>query len=265
MLDLTWWQVMALVGAAGLAVFGGRLLGHSIHRLLYRRVLLSRTSATDDRLVLRLSGPLDLLAIVVVWHAALSLFRLPGGVMEFCRTVGNVGLLLGLAWGAARMIDTGIELFAIRSTWVTNQRVAHSLMPLARRIVKTVLGVIVGVMLLAKLGYAIGPLLVLLAIVGGAVALAARHPLENVMAAYAILADHGIREGDTVSLGTETIGTIEAIGLYSTRLRTLNGTAVIVPNRKLADAQIERAYQRAATRPLAAVSAPDTTTLSGLS
>jgi MscS family membrane protein len=108
-------------------------------------------------------------------------------------------------------------------------------------------------MILARLGYSVGPVLVLLAIVGGAIALAAIRPLENVLAAYAILGDHGIREGDSVILDSGTVGTIEAIGLYSTRLRTQNGTNVIIPNRKLADAQIERAVPRSVTRPLAVV------------
>ena len=86
-------------------------------------------------------------------------------------------------------------------------------------------------------------------------ALAAHRPLENVLAAYAILGDHGIREGDQVTLDFGVTGKIEMIGLYSTRLRTADGSDVIVPNRKLADAQIERPVQRSTTRPLAIVSA----------
>ena len=50
----------------------------------------------------------------------------------------------------------------------------------------------------------------------------------NVLAAYVILGDHGISEGDTVTLDSGTVGTIEAIGLYSTRIRSESGSTVIV-------------------------------------
>ena len=264
MLDLTWWQVFAFVATAAVAVLGGRLLGHAIHRAIYRRVLATRSS-NDDQFVLRIGGPIEALVMVGIWQAAIGFYDFPTSVLAFARAVGHIGLLLAIAWGAMRMIDTAVEMVALRSVWVTSQRVSHSLLPLARRIVKTALAVLVGVMILAQLGYAVGPVLVLFAVVGGAIALAAHRPLENVLAAYAILGDHGIREGDTVSLDNGTIGTIEAIGLYSTRLRTLNGTNVIVPNRKLADAQIERAVPRSQTRPLAAVSVPHETSPGGLS
>src|SRR5262249_30222704 len=155
---------------------------------------------------------------------------------------GHIGLLLALGWAAMRMVDTGVDVVATRTSWVTNQRVSQSLVPLARRTAKTILGLLVAVMVLARLGYSVAPLLVLLAIVGGAFGLAAHRPLENLLAAYAILGDHGIREGDTVRLNSDVMGTIEAIGLYSTRIRTASGSNVIVPNRRLADAEIERPF-----------------------
>jgi MscS family membrane protein len=247
MLDLTWWQVFGLFGSAAVAVIGGRLLGAWAHRMMYRRVLLTRSSG-DDRLLLRLIGPCEAIGVIVVWHVLLSFGDYPASVIAFCRGVGHIGLLLAVAWGAMRMIDSGIEMLTLRTKWLTNERAAHSLLPLARRITKIVLGVLVAVMILSRLGYAVGPLLVLLAIVGAALALAAHRPLENVLAAYAILGDHGIREGDAVALDSGIVGIIESIGLYSTRIRTAEGSNVIVPNRKLADAQIERSLTRASTR-----------------
>ena len=255
MLDLTWWQVFALIGTAVVSVVGGRLLGTWLHRVLYRRVLLTRSSL-DDRLFLRLEGPVQAIGMVIVWHVLVSFGDYPVSVIAFCRSIGHIGLLLALGWAAMRMIDTGIDTFATRSRWITNQRASQALLPLARRIAKIVLGVLIAVMILARLGYSVGPLLVLLAIVGAALALASHRPLENVLAAYAILGDHGIREGDTVRLDSGVVGDIESLGLYSTRIRTADDSHVIVPNRRLADAEIERAFHRPPTRPHAAVPPP---------
>lgn len=254
MLQLTVVDVLALLVSAVVSVFGGRMLGGTAHRTLYRRVLLARTRV-DDRFLLRLEGPFELAGIVVAWQVLVSFMDLPASVNAFVRNVGHIGLLLALGWAAMRTIDTGVEHIATRSKWIADQRLSHSLLPLARRITKIIVGVLVTVMILARMGYATGPLLVVLAIVGGCIALAARRPLENVIAAYAILGDHGIREGDVVTLENGVRGTIEQIGLYSTRLRTASSTQVILPNRKLADAQLERSFQRPQTRPLGVVSA----------
>lgn len=254
MLDLTWWQVFALIGSAAGAVFGGRLLGAWVHRVLYRRMLLTRY--IDDRFVLRMQGPFEGLGMIVVWQLLVSFGDYPPSVVVFCRSVGHVALLVVLGWAAMRLIDAGVETVAIRSKWITNQRLSQALLPLARRITKIVLGVLIGVMILSRLGFAVGPLLVLLAIVGAAVALASHRPLENVLAAYAILGDHGIREGDTVQLDSGVVGDIESIGLYSTRIRTSEGSYVIIPNRRLADAQIERAVVPTDTQIMAAVPPP---------
>ena len=255
MLDLTWWQVLALIGSAAVAVLAGRFVGGWAHRALYRRVLLTRSS-DDDKFVLRLEGPFEGIGIVIVWHVLISFVDYPASVLGFCRGVGHIGLLLALGWGAMRMIDTGVETLSLRSRWISNQRASQALLPLARRITKIVLGVLIAVMILARLGYSVGPLLVLLAIVGAAAALASHRPLENVLASYAIMGDHGIREGDTVRLDSGVTGDIEVIGMYSTRIRTGEGSYVIVPNRKLADAQIERSVVRPATVSHAAVPPP---------
>jgi MscS family membrane protein len=256
MQDLTWWQSIGLLLAAAVAFVGGRFLGAYLHGVLYRRVLMATPAAspTDDRFVHRLAPPIELLVGVVLWQVLISLFSLRPEIFAFCRAAGHVGLLVAVAWSALRGIDTIFEVFAPR--WVTHQRAARSLLPLARRIAKSVIAVVIAIMVLSRLGFSTGPLLVLFAIVGGALALASVRPLENVLSAYALLGDHGLREGDRVCLDNGVTGVIEAIGLYSTRIRTAASSYLIVPNRKLADLQIERAFHRPATASHAAVPPP---------
>jgi small-conductance mechanosensitive channel len=255
MLDLTWWQVFALVGSAAIAVFGGRLLGTWGHRTLYRRVLMTRSLA-DDRFVLRLEGPAVGLTMIALWHVLLCFGAYPTAALAFCRGLGNVALLVVIGWGAMRLIDTAVDSLSLRSRFIHNQRVSQALLPLARRATKTVIVTIVAVMIIDRMGFAVGPLLVLIAIIGAAIALASARPLENLIAAYALLGDHGIREGDAVRLDSGVTGVIELIGLYSTRIRVSEDAFVIVPNRKLADAQIERSLAGRHTTRVGAAVAP---------
>jgi small-conductance mechanosensitive channel len=259
MLDLTWWQVFALTGGAIVSILAGRWLGGALHRVLYRHVLLTR-SRSDDRYVLRLEGPFEAGGVVLVWQTFISLLALPPGALAFCRSLGHIGLLVALGFAAMRMVDTAVEQLSARSPLLADRRVNTALLPLVRRVVKIAVGTAVGVMILERMGYAIGPLLVLLGLVGGCMALASHRSVENVLAAYALVGDHGVREGDKITLDNGTSGVIEQIGLYSTRLRTTAASYVIVPNRKLADAQIERtterSVQRPTTRPLSVVPPP---------
>jgi MscS family membrane protein len=75
--------------------------------------------------------------------------------------------------------------------------------------------------------------------IGGiAVALAAQKTLENVVGGVSIIFDKAVRVGDVVKVG-DTQGTVDSIGLRSTRIRTLDRTMLSVPNGQVASVSIE--------------------------
>ena len=73
---------------------------------------------------------------------------------------------------------------------------------------------------------------------GIAVALAAQKTLENVIGGASIIFDGAVRVGDLLKVG-ETLGTVENIGLRSTRLRTFDRTVFTVPNGQIANVSLE--------------------------
>jgi MscS family membrane protein len=75
--------------------------------------------------------------------------------------------------------------------------------------------------------------------VGGiAIALAAQKTLENVIGGASIILDEAVRVGDFFKVG-DVIGTVEEIGLRSTRVRTLDRTLVTIPNGQMATLTLE--------------------------
>ena len=75
--------------------------------------------------------------------------------------------------------------------------------------------------------------------VGGiAVALAAQKTLENVIAGISLIADEAVRVGDFMKLG-EIQGTVEQVGLRSTRIRTPDRTVICLPNGQVANISLE--------------------------
>ncbi len=78
---------------------------------------------------------------------------------------------------------------------------------------------------------------------GIAVALAAQKTLENVIGGASIILDGAVRVGDFLKMG-EVIGTVEEIGLRSTRVRTLDRTLVTIPNGQMATITLENFSSR---------------------
>ena len=96
---------------------------------------------------------------------------------------------------------------------------------------------------LDQLGINITTVLAGLGVGGIAVALALQKPMEDVFGAITLYTQQPIRVGDFCRVGTET-GTIEEIGLRTTRLRTLANTLIAIPNARLANEPIDNISAR---------------------
>jgi MscS family membrane protein len=92
--------------------------------------------------------------------------------------------------------------------------------------------------ILRQLGIDPTPAIAGLGVGGIAVALAAQKTLENVIAGASLIVDQAVRVGDFLKMA-DVIGTVEHIGLRSTRIRTLDRTIVSVPNGQIANVTLE--------------------------
>lgn len=99
---------------------------------------------------------------------------------------------------------------------------------------------IVGLLMILKFafGFDVGNLLTGLSIVGAAIALALRESLENLIASFIIFFDRPFSIGDVVKVHS-FIGTVEKIGLRSTRIRTDQKTYITVPNKQMVDSILD--------------------------
>jgi len=86
-----------------------------------------------------------------------------------------------------------------------------------------------------------------LSIVGAAMALAAKESLENLIASFIIFFDKPFTTGNTVKVLGIT-GTVEKIGLRSTRIRTDQKTYITVPNKQMVDTVMDNITQRTQRR-----------------
>jgi MscS family membrane protein len=176
-----------------------------------------------------------LLAIAIRW--LLSSLELPLLERQFWASISVFLIIVALVWILLRVNAAG-ERYLRRRFLDSTRSEMTSLLRLARRIVD-VLVVSAGVLVaLRYLGVDATAALAGLGIGGIAVALAAQKTLENVIGGLSLIFDKAVRVGDFLKLG-ETSGTVDYIGLRSTRIRTLDRTIVSVPNGQVANVGIE--------------------------
>jgi small-conductance mechanosensitive channel len=121
-----------------------------------------------------------------------------------------------------------------------------SAMGIIRLLVTVALCAIALIVILDNLGVNVTGLVAGLGIGGIAIGLAAQGIFADLFAALAILFDKPFRRGDTIRYDQST-GTVEKIGLKTTRLRSLTGEQLIMANTKLLEREIHN-YAQASTR-----------------
>jgi MscS family membrane protein len=114
----------------------------------------------------------------------------------------------------------------------------RQLLPLMRDIVKVVLLVLAVAALVQNWGYNATTLLAGVGIGGLAVAFAAQDTIANVFGSLVIYTDRPFRVGDWVEIG-EIEGTVEEIGIRSTRIRCFDRSIVSVPNKSVSGTYIQ--------------------------
>lgn len=112
--------------------------------------------------------------------------------------------------------------------------------------VQVIFLVIIGLIGLSNLGINIGALLAGLGVGGIAVALAAQNVLGDLLASLSIVLDKPFIVGDFIISGKE-MGTVEDIGIKTTRLRSLSGEQIIMANKSLIESRIQN-FKRMSTR-----------------
>ncbi len=231
-----WWQCLGAIPLLFLAW----LLGHTAARVLQSAFMAAarRTATTWDELVLdRIGAPLSATCSLIALTVLLPILALSGSVTDAVHRDVRVALYAVLFWAIWRMIEVGRQMLA-ESAWAVRMPSSRSLVPLGARLTKLVVAAFALVAILSSLGFPVASLIAGLGIGGLALALAAQKTVENLFGAFSIGIDQPFREGDFVKVA-DFVGTVEAIGLRSTRFRTLDRTIVTLPNGKLADMRLE--------------------------
>lgn len=236
-------QYIVCFGTILVVLFIRRYLSHFIAWSAFR--LLRRTSWTisEKEFTGLMVGPLGNFLFAFITIAALDklsypkelsfdIFNVPSRII-FAR-IGRGVIIVFFTWLLLRSIDF-IALLLEHKAELTPGLAHSQLIVFFKDFFKVIIGII-GLLLLIQFAFHkdVSAALGGVGIATAAIALAARESLENLIASFIIFFDKPFHIGDLVKVNAVT-GTIEKIGLRSTRIRTDQKTYVTVPNKQMVD------------------------------
>ncbi len=243
-----WWRYLSVLAALIFISTGGRLLNSFLSNL---------TAALEDteekarlRLVLQAAlWPIRLLLVAIGIYAIKALLILPLTTARIAGTSIDVLGAIAVVVFAYRLLDV-LEYELTRFAKREDTGLDLNFVKLIRVITRVLVVVFGGVYILQALtGKPLNALLAGLGIGGLAVALAAQDTLKNFFGSIMIMLDKPFTVGDRVVVdGVD--GPVEDIGFRCTRIRTLTGHLVAVPNEKMASINIENIGRRPSIRRL---------------
>lgn len=235
-----WLLAVAIVIALALALHVAK------HLILRRLASLARRTGTrlDDLVVEMLGGTRFLFFLVIAFYFGSQYLELPPKPARLITHLTIIVLLVQAAlWG-----NRGIALWL--KDYLTRHRetdaAGATTMSVLGFIARVVLWSILLLMILANLGFDITTLVASLGIGGIAVALAVQKILGDIFASLSIALDKPFVIGDFIIVGDQ-LGTVEHIGLKTTRIRSLSGEQIVFSNNDLLGSRIrnfKRMYER---------------------
>ncbi len=255
-LDNTIRSYLLVGGSILLALFFKRYLSRYIAGLLYRIIHRLASGVDKKSFVNLVVSPLETFLLLLVCIISLDKLTFPRlfdiglykvRVHTLIDGVAIIVLILTFIWLLLRIIDF-VAMILQHKADLTADQTDNQLVVFFKDFFKALL-VIVGVLMVLKLAfnYPITNLITALSIGGAAIALATRESLENLIASFIIFFDKPFMVGDLVKVQSIT-GTVEKIGLRSTRIRTDQKTYVTMPNKQMVDSIMDNLSLRTQRR-----------------
>jgi MscS family membrane protein len=219
---------------AGLFLMAALLLRRVVTTILFNQLkkLAARTTTTlDDKMFPALEAPVATFIMLVGIFAALNVLKLqetPDRVIGYGSTVAfSLVVFWGLLRAFGALLDHAQEIALERQMGVA------AFMPWIKKTLVSLFVIFGVLMVVQSLGFDVKALLAGLGIGGLAFALAAQDTIANLFGSIVVAIDQPFKIGEAVKIGANE-GTVEDIGLRSTKLRTPGRNLIIIPNKLVA-------------------------------
>jgi MscS family membrane protein len=206
-----------------------------IRKVLYK--LAKKTSSKfDDEILEAINRPIDFLFVILGLNFAISILVLDDDINGFIDQLIRSGFIIILFWGITNILNH----LSVNIHQVTNKfgdKIDSSVSNFIIKSIRFFILILGFIAVLQEWGYNVSAFLASLGLIGMALALAAKDTASNLFGSLVIFTDKPFRLGDWIKT-PEVEGTIENVGIRSTKVRTFSQALVSVPNGVLANSAI---------------------------
>ena len=219
------------------AVVVSKILFWIINKIV-KKATAKTKSILDDLLVDMLEEPIVFgMGILGFWFAFTRL-DFPGGLVALIDKAFVFVFIINITWMIARTVNALIEAYLVPMTEKTENDLDDQLIPIVKKALRSVIWIVGVIVALNNTGFDVGAVIAGLGIGGLALAMAAKDTVSNVFGGFTIFTDKPFKIKDRIKIGGFD-GTVTEIGVRSTRLKTLEGRVVTIPNSKFSDGMVE--------------------------
>ena len=244
-LGLEPWQWIGILVVIAIGVVVDHVL-RLLLRIGWHRFEAKRGNDVKQDVLNKAARPFGLLAAACIWYVALDQGLLPPTATTVLLVAVRLFLMVSCVWAAFRVTDLFTAWLGAQAG-KTETKFDDLLVPLVQRAIKIFIAAIGLIYIASAFEIEILPLLTGLGIGGLAVAFAAKDTIENFFGSIAVILDRPFEIGDWI-VTNDIEGTVEDLGLRSTRIRTFYNSLVTVPNATLVRATVDnygrRKYRR---------------------
>lgn len=241
-MDEPLWKYCASLIYIVLAFYTAKLLDFIVSTWL-KRVAAKTETKYDDLLLELLRGPVKVVAFVIFLNIGLGVFDWPPHAQLLLSRGLIVVVACSVTYVTLKVIDLLLGIWREQNASAEDKLFAEHLFPLIRKAAKVAI-IVAAVLLTAdNLEIKITSVLAGLSIGGLALGLAAQDTVANLFGAVAIFLDKPFHIGDRIRIASVD-GTVEGIGLRSTRVRSLDGHLVTIPNKTMGNEIITNITRR---------------------
>lgn len=225
-----------------LIVLGCVIIGKILYWFLgnvVKKLTAKTKTKLDDIIIDMVEEPL-VFALVLggIWYGVEYQLGLEGRARNIVDKVFYILIIINIAWLCARLFDAIVREFIAPRVKDSASDLDDQLLPIVRKGVKFIIWAVAIIIAIDNAGYDVTAIIAGLGIGGLAFALAAQDSVSNLFGGFTIFTDQPFRVNDRIKVDGYD-GFVQEIGIRSTRIKTLEGRIVTIPNSDISNNSVE--------------------------
>jgi len=216
------------------------ILARLMHKVFFKalkKLTASTVTKLNEIVIDSIKEPIALAIVLLGFYLGYSQLKVEGSA-EIVNSIFQIVVLLDLTWLAARLLDAVVENVISNIGANSKDSMIHQIEPILRKTLRSSIWILGVITAMNNVGFDVGAMLAGVGIGGLALAMAAKDFVANIFGGVTVFIDKPFKVGDRIIIdGID--GVVKEIGIRSSKITTLYGRMVTIPNKNFTNSPVE--------------------------